>query len=154
MRKTTKQDFSFGIIPLKKERGEWEVLLVQMHQGHWGYPKGHPELSETPLEAAKRELAEETGLYVERLLTAEPFQEKYSIVHRGERVQKTVTYFLAIVSGDVMVQAHEIADHKWVLASEAENYVTFEEGKKLSRDIQDFLFKSPSLYNEKNLGAY
>lgn len=132
----TKQDYSFGIIPLRKERGEWKVLLVQLHQGHWGYPKGHPEANEAPLEAAKRELKEETGLSVERLLNVGPFQEKYSFSHHGQRIEKTVTYFLAVVSGDVVIQAHEIAAYKWVCVYEADNYVSFAEGIKLTRDVQ------------------
>lgn len=42
------------------------VLLVQRgkepDQGLWGFPGGHVELGETGLEAAVRELAEETGI--------------------------------------------------------------------------------------------
>ncbi len=41
-----------------------EVALVQSHfAGFWGFPKGHVEGDETLLEAARREIAEETGLY-------------------------------------------------------------------------------------------
>lgn len=134
-----KQDFSFGIIPLRRERGEWKVLLVRLHQGHWGYPKGHRELDETPLEAATRELKEETSLIIKRLLNITPLQEKYSFSHYGQRIEKTVTYFLAIVSGDVEIETHEIADYKWIGIDEAKTYISFAEGIKLTDAIKRVL---------------
>ncbi|MGR3760501.1 NUDIX hydrolase [Roseobacteraceae bacterium NS-SX3] len=47
-------------------RGEDRVILVQRRNapnaGWWGFPGGHVELGETALEAAARELREETGV--------------------------------------------------------------------------------------------
>ena len=58
------QDQSFGVVPVRDDAktGEQEFLLVQHQAGHWGFPKGHLEPGETPVQAAGRELAEETGL--------------------------------------------------------------------------------------------
>ena len=38
------------------------VLLVSQHGTSWSLPKGHLEEGETPLEAARREIHEETGV--------------------------------------------------------------------------------------------
>jgi 8-oxo-dGTP pyrophosphatase MutT (NUDIX family) len=47
-------------------------LLVQgRSSGKWSFPKGHPNEDETPLDCAKRELFEETGLCA-------PFMYSYS----------------------------------------------------------------------------
>lgn len=41
---------------------EGQVLLVEQRRGVWSLPKGHLEGNETPLEAALREIDEETGV--------------------------------------------------------------------------------------------
>jgi ADP-ribose pyrophosphatase YjhB (NUDIX family) len=41
---------------------EGRVLLVSQHGTSWSLPKGHLEGSETPLEAARREIREESGV--------------------------------------------------------------------------------------------
>jgi 8-oxo-dGTP diphosphatase len=41
-----------------------EVLLVQSRRGSWSTPGGHLELWEDPVECARRETAEETGVQV------------------------------------------------------------------------------------------
>ncbi len=41
---------------------EGRVLLVSQHGTSWSLPKGHLEAGETPLEAALREIREETGV--------------------------------------------------------------------------------------------
>ena len=42
-----------------------QVLLRLTRRGDWVFPKGHLERGETPAEAARREVAEETGWYSE-----------------------------------------------------------------------------------------
>ena len=55
-----------GAIAVVYHRGE--VLLIQRktapNAGWWGFPGGHVELGETAMEAARRELLEETGVAV------------------------------------------------------------------------------------------
>jgi ADP-ribose pyrophosphatase YjhB (NUDIX family) len=41
---------------------EGRVLLVSQHGTSWSLPKGHLEEGETPLDAARREIREETGV--------------------------------------------------------------------------------------------
>jgi len=117
---------AFGIIPLKDDK----VLLVKHQKGHWAFPKGRAEEGETALAAAKRELTEETGLVVLCLL-GEKFTENYLC----DGKEKTVTYFLAEVTGDLKLQEAEIADARWLNFDEAEAIATFPECKKLVRKL-------------------
>ena len=120
----------FGVIPLIQKESEWYVLLILHQKGHhWAFPKGHSNPGETPLESAKRELKEETGLEIERLLQDIPLEETYQFYRRHETVQKTVQYFPALVKGTVVLQKEEIQDAKWVLLKEASQHLSFKESQ-------------------------
>ena len=41
---------------------EGKIVLVNQHSNSWSFPKGGVEAGESALEAAKREIAEETGI--------------------------------------------------------------------------------------------
>jgi 8-oxo-dGTP pyrophosphatase MutT (NUDIX family) len=130
------EEESFGIIPLKQEDGQWKVLLI-MHRGgrHWAFPKGHGDPGETPLQSAHRELKEETGLEVEKLLQEEPLIEKYQFYRKKEVVVKTVQYFPAIVFGTLKLQAEEIRAAKWVPLKDAVQFLTFSEAKAMCQKV-------------------
>jgi bis(5'-nucleosidyl)-tetraphosphatase len=127
----TKKEHSYGIIPLRHVRGKWEVFLVQHLNGHWALPKGHPEPQETALETAKRELFEETGLEVKRLIPIEPFRESYEFDRNLEHIQKTVTYFLAEVSGTEVLQQQEMQNGLWIELGRAHEVATYQQMKNL-----------------------
>jgi len=137
-----KKDYSCGIVPYRVVNARREYLLVQHHAGHWAFPKGHPEDSESPLETATRELAEETGLDKVEVTASPAFEEVYKFTKRsGKRVRKVVTYFLGEVSADapVTVQEKEIADHRWGDVQATRNQLTFEEGKLLLDEVEAYL---------------
>lgn len=130
----------YGIIPLKVADGRWHVLLIKHNKGsYWAFPKGHGEAGEDAHQAAARELREETGLSIERYLSEEPVLERYNFVARGEQIHKTVTYFLAEVTGPLVLQKEEIMDAKWVDLSLAEGEITFKEGKNICRRTIELL---------------
>ncbi len=54
-----KKEKSCGCVVFNNKR---EVLVVQMNYGHWSFPKGHVEPSETEIETALRETFEETNV--------------------------------------------------------------------------------------------
>ena|SRR3989344_8659467 len=126
------QEESYGVIPLSKEKGYWEVFLIQHKEnGYWGFPKGHGELDEGAKEAAFRELKEETNLELDSLIQEEPLLEQYSFIKEKQRVFKTVYYFVATVKGEVRLQVQEIYDGKWLPLTEAHQQLTHKEGKAI-----------------------
>ncbi len=131
---------SFGIIPLRKSDDGWQVLIIlHKHGDHWGFPKGKPDEGENSKETSSRELHEETGLTVEKYLSEGPISEKYSFIRRGVKVEKSVHYFPAIVSGALLLQPEEIRDGKWLPINEVKKHLTFEEARRVCAQVEKIL---------------
>ena len=129
---------SYGIIPLKKKDDGWHVLITRHYEGHWGFPKGRPEKDEQPLDTEKRELHEETGLDIVKLVKPEPLEEHYTFTKNDITFDKAVTYYIAEVEGVVILQHDEVLESMWVKVEEAEQYVSFPETKKLCAALSMF----------------
>ncbi|MBX2851528.1 MAG: NUDIX domain-containing protein [Phycisphaeraceae bacterium] len=128
------KDFSCGVIPYRIVDGERQFLLIQHNAGHWAFPKGHPENSETDLEAARRELEEETGIASVQVDAEHPLEESYTFTKRsGKRVHKRVIYFLGQVPSDqaITCQEAEVSDFAWGSAEQTRERLTFGEGRAL-----------------------
>lgn len=133
---------SFGVIPLSKKSGSWEVFLIQLKHGtYWGFPKGHAEGGESPEMAALRELKEETNLNVVRYLSDKPLTEKYRFTKTGKLIHKQVTYFVAEVDGTVILQEHEVQSGIWVPFPQAIDKATHPEGKSILIEVEKILSK-------------
>ena len=52
---------SAGAVVVRREKGAWQYLLLRAFH-YWDFPKGTVEAGEEPLEAARREVAEESGV--------------------------------------------------------------------------------------------
>lgn len=123
---------SFGIVPFVKEQGIWKVLLILHSQGnHWGFPKGKANPSETPLETAKRELKEETGLNVVQVLLDESMSEQYQFRRKKQFIVKSVQYFPAFVEGTLTLQEEELRDAAWLTIPDALARLTFKEARHI-----------------------
>ena len=80
---------SCGVVVARRDDEGWKTLLLRAYH-HWDFPKGVRETGEEPLEAAIREVCEETGIadldfaWDERFIETGPYS-------RG----KTARYYLA-----------------------------------------------------------
>ena len=57
----TVQERSAGVVVIRSEQGECRFLLLRAYN-YWDFPKGRVEAGEDPLQAARREAAEEAGI--------------------------------------------------------------------------------------------
>lgn len=130
-----RSETSYGIIPIQYRDQIPYLLLIQHHSGFWGFPKGHKEKDESDIDSASRELLEETGLKVVSLISSKPLSEKYKFRFKGEFIDKTVVYYLAIVDGILKIQTEEVKQAKWVPVTQAEQLATYSEGKALVREV-------------------
>ncbi|MBS3904103.1 MAG: NUDIX domain-containing protein [Simkania sp.] len=131
---------SFGVIPLQKTEEGWKVFLILHKEGHhWGFPKGRKHPGEEPLQAAQRELFEETGLSIVKLLSPDPLVEDYSFRQQRKLRRKRVYYFIAEVGGEIRLQPEEIREGKWSLLSKAAEVLTFLEARSICDHILKYL---------------
>src|SRR3989338_8492003 len=120
------KDASFGIIPLQKKDGRWQVFIVQSITGHWGFPKGHSNGDhETIQQTAERELREETGFTLTSYFSVDPLSFSYECRSHGKYVDKTVTLFLGQVTGNIHPCPIEIVESIWVVIDAVEQPVVF-----------------------------
>lgn len=127
-------DQSFGVIPIFKDKdGNFLFCLVRHADGHWGFPKGHSNEGESEKDTALRELEEETGITNIELLDGKTFIEHYSFQKESVRYDKSVKYFLGVVSSmDTKTPRGfegEIPELKRVSFEDAKSLLTFPEAK-------------------------
>ena len=129
-------DQSYGVVPVQKMNGLWHVFLVCHRSGHWSLPKGHPEKDETPFACAKRELLEETGLSITKLVEDEPLVERYQFTSRRTLIEKRVDYFVAEAAGEIVLQLEEVVEGRWFVFSKAKDRATYAQMKSLLDTVE------------------
>ncbi len=134
------KDASFGIIPLQRVNGLWQVFIVQSITGHWGFPKGHPDSQyETAQKTAERELREETGFTLSSYYPVESLSFSYECRSHGKYVDKTVTLFLGQVTGNIHPCPIEIAESIWVNLDDVQKDVVFQPIQPLLKRLKEIV---------------
>ena len=124
-----------------------EFLLIQHpaksngDKGHWDFPKGHVEGSETELETAKRELIEETGIVNFRLFDGFRHRIEYYFQKGNEMVPKEVIFFLAESNTKEVVLSSEHQNFVWLSKDLAHNKLTYTKAKEVLSAVKIFLDK-------------
>ena len=118
-----------------KVKSNREYLILRYQAGHWDFPKGHLEGSETATDAAKRETFEETGIMSENLTILPNFIEKFEyefIKKDGQKALKEVTFFLAKLRFDQKITlSPEHKGYKWLSYIDALKQLTYKNAKDI-----------------------
>lgn len=113
--------------------GDLRFLLLDYGR-HWDFAKGHVDPGETDLEAAIRELREETGI---REFRAVPdWQQEITYFFRSGRhglIRKTVVFFLAEVAKPDVILSEEHVAYDFLPIELAVKRASFAAGKELLR---------------------
>ena len=119
------QEISAGGVVL---RGEQVVVIVPTRRAPDGsrvlaLPKGHVDPGENTLQAAEREVREETGVSVE--LVRELGEVRYWYRREGRTIPKSVTFYLfSYLSGDTADHDDEVEEARWIDLREAQTALT------------------------------
>ena len=109
-----REDEILVIVPARRSRHSDRVLAL---------PKGHPDGDESELEAATREVREETGV------DAEPIERlgeiRYTYESRGKPVDKRVVFYLFEYRSGELGHDHEIERVCWMPLEEAARSLTY-----------------------------
>ncbi|MCS6813732.1 MAG: NUDIX domain-containing protein [Cyanobacteria bacterium] len=134
------KDEAFGIVPVHRHPEGDRFLLIQHNAGHWGFPKGHAEAGESPLQAACREFTEETGIQMFTVIDDVSFTEHYVFQKDGQKIAKTVIYFPAWVqTTEVHHQEAEIKNYAWASFDQAMALITFPAARQVLHEAQTYL---------------
>ncbi len=139
----TKEQVSAGGVVYRRRGEGFEVALISVgEQGRWQLPKGLVGRGETPVEAALREVEEETGLACEVVAELERVEYWYFSKGGARRVRfhKFVHFYLMrFVSGDVSGHDDEVNEARWVASEDAEGMLAFKGEKKTLREARERL---------------
>jgi len=104
----------------------------------WEFPKGGVDADETPLEAALRELEEETGLGGAEIRLVDGYEAReeyrFTIGSGPDRmlVRKEVTYYLAEALTDVVrLSTEEARSYAWLELGEAQRRLRYAARKRI-----------------------
>jgi 8-oxo-dGTP pyrophosphatase MutT (NUDIX family) len=109
------------IVPTRRAAGGSRVLAL---------PKGHVDPGETSVEAARREVREETGVLAEPV--CELGQSRYWYRREGRTIGKTVSFFLFnYLEGDIADHDDEVEEVRWVSLAQAAAELTYEAEREM-----------------------
>lgn len=131
------REFSAGGVVVDAER----LVAIRPQgrpEGHWALPKGAIDAGEKGVDAAVREVFEETGLVAEPVRRLEA--TKYVYQRAGERIFKVVTFWLMRpVGGELGAIAEEmrieVAEVAWLPLADAPGLLAYRGERKVVEQL-------------------
>ncbi len=119
-------EYSAGAFIYRRSGGGVSFLILKKRNGEHDLAKGHIEKGETAIDAAKREIKEETGIDAEfdRFFLE---STKYFFFKKGKRIMKQVKFFLCEVKSDKVAISKEHLGYEWCDYNEAVKKLGFKD---------------------------
>jgi NTP pyrophosphohydrolases including oxidative damage repair enzymes len=135
-----RRERSAGFVVFTEQEGSRRLyLLLHYPSGHWDFPKGHVEQGESDLRAALRELREETGLTDIEVVFGFRKEISYFFTEAGERVLKTVVYYLGRSRTTEVRLSAEHKGYEWLPYEDAISRLKFRTSREVLEAAEKFL---------------
>ncbi len=140
----TKKQVVAGFIVYRRTTDGIKFLLLYRRGNYWNFPKGHFEPGERSIDAALRELEEETGIKKSELRIAPNFRtyERFYFRVGNQGIYDTVILFLAETHrAEITIRPREHSGYGWFLYNDALNVIGKKYGatRKVLKQASDFL---------------
>lgn len=136
----TQKSISAGIIIYRKTKEGPKFLVLYHGNGYWNFPKGHIEMRERGIEAAFREVSEETGIRPKDLSLKKEFRvtNRYILAKEDRKIFRIVILFLAESKHAEVKLSSEHDGYGWFLYRDAARLLRY-------GSLRDILKKANSL---------
>ena len=111
---------------------------------HWEFPGGRLEFGESPMQALKREINEETGLEVEKLILLNAWNS-----FKDECTEIIGLTYICTANGDNVMLSKEHSDYEWFTYEEMKDYNLV---KGMSRQLEELNRNYINKYINDNIG--
>lgn len=133
-----------GFVVYRRTNDGIKFLLLYRRGNYWNFPKGHFMPGERTIDAALRELEEETGIRKSELRIVPNFRayERFYFRIGNQGIYDTVILFLAETHrAEVKIVPREHSGYGWFLYRDAVNVIgkKYADTRKVLKQASDFL---------------
>ena len=134
------------LFSINNESGKLVFLLLHYASGHWDFPKGNIEDGEDEVQAAYREIFEETGIQNVHFL--EGFRKKIQYYYSREDIliRKEVIFYIARTNTKEIILSNEHVGYAWKDYNQALNQLTYKSAKNLLTEVKMYLETNNNKY--------
>ncbi|MBI4895613.1 MAG: NUDIX domain-containing protein [Candidatus Aenigmarchaeota archaeon] len=140
---------SAGGIVFRKDGKQVFILMIRDHNDKYTFPKGLIEKGEKTDKTALREVEEETGVKAELIEKLDDL--KFFFVRDGEKVLKTVSFYLMKTQQKELTPQFEVKSAEWIALEEAIETATKKGYKNQEALIEKAIEKIHKIISKKTL---
>ncbi len=147
----TKKQVVAGFVVYRKTTDGIKFLMLYRRGNYWNFPKGHFKPGERTIDAALRELEEETGIKKSELRIAPNFRgyERFFFKIGNQGIYDTVILFLAEThKAEIKIEPREHSGYAWFLYRDAIGVIgkKYLDTRNVLRQANNFLLERRKRY--------